>query len=72
MCFGSTPSAPTPAAALPEAPRTPDPSATGSTADADKRRRAAATGEGRASTILTGPRGVQNGAATTTKTLLGA
>lgn len=70
MCgsSGSTPKAP---AALPEAPTAPD-SPTGASADdADKRRRAAATGSGRASTILTGSRGTQDGAATATKTLLG-
>jgi hypothetical protein len=41
----------------------------GTQADRDKRRRA---GAGRASTILTGPSGVQDGAATGAKTLLGS
>jgi len=69
MCLGS-PSPPAPPAAVPEAPRAPDVAASESAKDRDKRRRASATGEGR-STILTSSRGVQDGAATTTKTLLG-
>jgi hypothetical protein len=68
MCGGS-PSAPTPPPAVPEAPRAPEVSGRGGE-DADVRRRRAATGAGR-STILTGARGVQDGAATAQKTLLG-
>ncbi len=73
MCIGSTPKAPTPAAALPDAavaPTAPSGGAGGSGA-ADRRRRAAAGGTGTTSTILTGPRGVQDSAATASKTLLG-
>ena len=70
MCIGSSPKAPTPPPAIPEAPRAPDVGASESAAARDKRRRAASTGEGR-STILTSSRGVQEGAATMTKTLLG-
>lgn len=70
MCGGS-PSAPPPPAAVPEAPRAPDGSNTGETAaDRDKRRRLVASGQGNG-TILTGPRGVTEGAETSTKTLLG-
>lgn len=70
MC-GGTPSAPTPPPVAPEAPRAPD-VATGETqAQRDLRRRRAATGGIDRSTILTGPRGVQDGAATAQKTLLG-
>lgn len=69
MCGGS-PSAPPPPPAVPEAPRAPDTGSSQAAGDADKRRRASATGEGR-STILTSSRGVQDGAATATKTLLG-
>lgn len=68
MCGGS-PSAPTPPPTVPEAPRAPAVQGEDA-AVADRRRRAAAAGQGQ-STILTGPRGVQDGAATTTKTLLG-
>ena len=69
MCTGS-PNAPAPPPALPEAPTMPEPGKGAGTAAADKRRRRAAAGGGR-STILTGPRGVQDGAATQAKTLLG-
>lgn len=71
MCGGS-PSAPPPPPQVPEAPRAPD-TGTGEAAGAqDRRRRAAASGqEGGRSTILTSARGVQDGAATATKTLLG-
>jgi len=68
MCIGSPSVRPPPN--VPEAPRAPDVAASQSAGDRDKRRRGSATGEGR-STILTSSRGVQNGAATTTKTLLG-
>ena len=63
--------APPPPAALPEAPTAPDPGRSGGSAAADKRRRAAAAGGGGRSTILTGARGVQDGASTVRKTLLG-
>lgn len=69
MCGGS-PRAPTPPPAVPEAPRAPAVSSAEGTGDRDRRRRAAAAGQGQ-STILTGPRGVQDGGATATKTLLG-
>ncbi len=69
MCTGS-PNAPTPPPQAPQAPTTPAPKEGGGTADRDKRRRATAAGGG-AGTILTGSRGVQNGAATAQKTLLG-
>jgi hypothetical protein len=71
MCFGGSPSAPPPPPQLPEAPRTPDVTAGAGKGDADKRKRAAAGG-GASGTILTSPQGVASGAATTTKTLLGA
>ena len=68
MCIGSTPSAPAAPAQLPEAPTAP---VTGvAPGDVEKRRKRAAAGE--SGTILTGPRGIQDGAATTAKTLLGA
>lgn len=68
MCLSSAPAAPTPPPALPEAPRTPDVTASvGGSADA--RRRAAAAGA--SSTILTGTRGVSAQAQTGAKTLLG-
>jgi hypothetical protein len=70
MCGGS-PSAPTPPPIAPEAPTTPEARTPESTAAADRRRRAAAGSDGGRSTILTGPRGVQDGAATAQKTLLG-
>lgn len=69
MCGGS-PSAPVPPPLAPEAPRAPESRGAESTADRDRRRRAAAGAGGR-STILTGPQGVQDGAATAQKTLLG-
>ena len=69
MC-GSSPKAPTPPAAVPEAPQAPDVAGSLSAGGRDRRRRATATGEGR-STILTSSRGVSDGAATATKTLLG-
>lgn len=76
MCGGSRPkpSTPPPPPVLPEAPTMPEaPTDTtgASAADADKRRRAAATGSGRASTVLTGARGVEETGQTATKTLLG-
>ena len=70
MCV-SSPSAPAPPAAVPEAPVTPSPDTGASTADRDKRRRAAAAGGADRSTILTSARGVTDGAATAQKTLLG-
>lgn len=70
MCGGS-PSAPAPPPVTPEAPVTPGPRTGGSAEDRDKRRRRAAAGEGGAGTILTSPRGVQDGGATAQKTLLG-
>jgi len=73
MCV-STSSAPTPPPRVPEAAQAPSVS----TADAQtaserdtKRRRAAAGGDSR-STILTGPRGAQDGGTVVQKTLLGA
>ena len=71
MCGGG-PSAPTPPQTVAEAPQAPTPAGGSDTEAArDTRRRAVASGtEGGRSTILTGSRGVQNGAATT-KTLLG-
>lgn len=70
MCGGS--SAPAAPAAVPEAAQAPT-TADGSSetqADRDKRRRAAASGQG-SSTILTGSRGVTESGSTATKTLLG-
>lgn len=67
MCGGS--SAPAAPAAVPEAPSAPDGSSE-TQADRDKRRRAAASGQG-SSTILTGSRGVTESGSTATKTLLG-
>jgi hypothetical protein len=69
MCGGS-PSAPIPPPAVPEAPVAPDVSGAEGVSERDARRRRAAAGAGR-STILTGARGVQDGAATAQKTLLG-
>lgn len=71
MCGGS-PSAPVAPPALPQAPTLPEQRSGESVADRDERRRRAASGEadGR-STILTGSRGVTDGAATAQKTLLG-
>lgn len=68
MCGGS-PKAPKAPEPLPAAPTAPD--TTSSRGDADKRRRRAASGEGSRSTILTGAQGVQDGASTSSKTLLG-
>lgn len=71
MCGGS-PSVPAPPPVAPEAAQAPSAPAGGTEAGGrDARRRARATGEGGRSTILTSSRGVQDGAATTTKTLLG-
>ena len=70
MC-GGTPNAPTPPPATPEAPTPPAVSGADGQADRDRRRRASASGQGGRSTILTSSRGVQDGAATATKTLLG-
>lgn len=70
MCMGG-PKAPPPAAVLPEAPQTPTESARGGTGDTDRRRRAAMGGN-TSGTVLTSSRGVQDGATTATKTLLGA
>lgn len=67
MCGGS-PSAPPPPPRVPEAPRAPEIETT-DTALADRRRRARAAGD--TGTILTSARGVQDGAVTVTKTLLG-
>jgi hypothetical protein len=69
MCTGA-PSAPPPPARAPEAPRLPDAGAPRA-GDTEARRRRAAAGTSSTSTILTGARGVQDGAATATKTLLG-
>ena len=70
MC-GSSPNAPPPPAQIPEAPRAPDISSS-QAGGADKRRRAVSSGQARGrSTILTSARGVTDGAATATKTLLG-
>lgn len=71
MCMGGSPKAPAPPAALPEAPQTPTlPSgAAAAPSGADKRRRRAAAGE--TGTILTGPRGIQDGVTSGPKTLLG-
>ena len=70
MCGGKAP--PPPPAAVPETPRLPDVGGQVGGSGADKRRRASAAGESGRSTILTGSRGVQNGGATVTKTLLGS
>ncbi len=68
MCVGgSPPKAPPPPPRAPEAPRVPDVVPEGGL-DEGRRRRAAAGGR---DTILTSARGVQNGAATARKTLLG-
>ena len=71
MCTGS-PSAPAPPPAVPEAPVAPSPTTGEDTEARDRRRRAAAGGGSSRSTILTGARGVQDGAATAQKTLLGS
>lgn len=70
MCMTSTPDAPPPPAITPEAPVAPDTEA-GARTSSNRRRRAAAGNQSRGGTILTGSRGVQNGAPTTAKTLLG-
>lgn len=70
MCVGSAPKAPPPPPRLPEAPTAPTDTGV-SQADQDRRRRAAAAGGSATSTILTGSRGVQDGAQTAQKTLLG-
>lgn len=57
-------------AVLPEAPQMAESTGT-SSKSADAKRRAAATGSGASSTILTSSRGTTNGAATANKTLLG-
>lgn len=72
MCGGGkAPKAPPIPAALPEAPRTPEPAEGQPVADADRRRRLAA-GQGASGTILTGARGVESQANVASKTLLGA
>lgn len=71
MCMGSTPKAPEPAPKLPEAPVTPKTDADSASMTADERRRRTAAGKSQTSSILTGPRGVTDGAQTATKTLLG-
>lgn len=66
MCVGGG-SAAAPAR-IPEAPQTPAPAARGGVdSDTARRRRAAGT----TGTILTGPRGITDGATTGPKTLLG-
>jgi len=72
MCLSSTPKAPTPPPALPEAPVAPDVASSMSNMDADKRRRANAAGGNTTSTLLTGSRGLTGGANVSTKTLLGS
>lgn len=71
MCVGgSAPSAPAPPPRLPEAPQAPPASnVQDGASSADIRRRRAAAGL--TGTILTGPRGIQNGATTGVKNLLG-
>ena len=78
MCIGMGSGSVTtvePEPTVPEAaqlPETPTSAADARTQkSADRRRRAAATGSGSRSTILTGPRGVTQQGAVTTKTLLG-
>ncbi len=66
MCMGSTPEAPTPAAALPEAPVLPDADAS-LAGTAESRRRTQAT-----STILTSARGLGTTSTGAGKTLLGS
>jgi hypothetical protein len=68
MCM-SSPRAPSPPPALPEAPTPPDPNASQASADGRRKR-----GQGTASTILTSPRGVTESATSTgtVKTLLGS
>ena len=71
MCMGG-PKAPDAPVPVPPAPTMPEERSGESTRDRDRRRRMAASGgeDGR-STILTSSRGVQDGAATAQKTLLG-
>lgn len=71
MCVGGTPAAPAPAARLPEAPQAPTAPTGAGGMSADERRRRAAAGQGRAGSILTGPRGIEGGGATKAKSLLG-
>ena len=66
MCTGGGGRAPTPAAVLPEAPRTPDTTA-GTGEGGDRRRRSRAS-----QTLLTSPRGVEASGSTAAKTLLGS
>jgi len=73
MCVGRSPQATPPPEKTPEAARAPvapsiATSRTSATDDAARRRRAGGTGTG---TILTGARGIQDGAAPVAKTLLG-
>lgn len=70
MC--SRPKAPKPPPVLPEAPTLPDPSSESGGGNRDRKRRAAAMGQGAGSTILTSSRGVTNSATTAGKTLLGS
>jgi hypothetical protein len=71
MCT-SSPDAPKPPPRTPEAAQLPTAPTIGrGGAAVDTRRRRAATGADSRSTILTGARGVQDGAATSQKTLLG-
>lgn len=73
MCMGGS-NRPTPPEKLPEAavmPEAPTESSVRTTQARDKKRRTAATGQGRSGTILTGPRGVTQSGATAIKTLLG-
>ena len=67
MCLGSKPKAPTPPPQAPAAPTPPPQTPIGDDTSDAARRKAAGK-----STILTSPRGVTTGAATATKTLLGA
>lgn len=78
MCAGplrpKPPAPPPPPEKLPEAavaPETPTQAGGGSQAASDQSRRRRAQGQSARSTILTGSRGVQDGAGTATKTLLG-
>ena len=76
MCGGSAPSQPAPQAApeaprLPEAPQAPTSGRAGGQADRDARRRRVAQGTGTSSTILSGPRGVQQSQAVLGKDTLG-
>ena len=73
MCIGmKTPAAPPPPPMTPEAAQTPAQAASPVQARAtDDKRRRASMGTGRYSTILTSSRGVSNGAAIESKSLLG-